>query len=569
MPVFIAKGTKGVRTPELSNIPNSSVNIRVQQDNDYSDSPVLTSIGGIVSFVQTNTQDVGIVLPCVSVQSRTSFLYGQIYGIDLVTSSLDIGQGVLNDFGLITTDINLSYGMWNSFDFPATVLNVQTDTSQGVSISYPTVGTVLDPRQEIVVEGAITKDGVLTVDSDIVITTNLGSATYSVKGVRIEGFFMSEPNWEDGMSVNSKFLTSVSTSSNRSEGRKVLRPLPVRTVDQTFHIVGKDSVGQAWAALRDATQREKAYPYLPDKSAMSQAPDVRRVYCPTDYRHFSDGRYALLYNTDMPDRYNTVEVVRIVEVFSDGFSTESDILGSYIKGSFACPAFIGRALPSDTSVEIATDNKASIPLSIHETYGTYTLPSDSSYTPVIKNGLPLMEWELTWTEPPSQVIGIAGGFSESGRGFYYSTEGTPYITQSATAICRDKEESWDLENFFNYIKGRGRPFWAVSVLDFLEVTGSVSNTEFTISNPNPESVWQYLNYVKATDSNGDFEMLEVINYATVGDTTTITLESNSLVDIAKAVQAHKVRLESDEITEEYLTDSVSLCSFTVQELQAL
>ena len=104
---------------------------------------------------------------------------------------------------------------------------------------------------------------------------------------------------------------------------------------------------------------------------------------------------------------------------------------------------------------------------------------------------------------------MGGDASDSGRGVLVNTKGVPYITQTATAICLTKEECWDAIGFFNYIQGRGKPFWMKSPLDFLSVTGTSGNTKFSIDNINTVEDMDYLTYVWVEDSTGAFDVLAV------------------------------------------------------------
>ena len=89
----------------------------------------------------------------------------------------------------------------------------------------------------------------------------------------------------------------------------------------------------------------------------------------------------------------------------------------------------------------------------------------------------------------------------------------------------------------------------------------------TVDNPNKAPDWLYLEYLWITDSTGAFDIVSVTNAVASGDNWQINLGSSTLVDIVRIWQAHKVRLDDDLISEEYLTDSVMLSTFTVQELQ--
>jgi hypothetical protein len=484
-----------------------------------------------------------------------------------------IVDGDAVDLGIITQDTSVFFEFFNSAGSVRTVQTVQivSDTA-GISIANLSVSDTFNAYEEKSIQLDITKSGDALIATSFQIKFVEDSTTYeiSLEGLRYGQFFVSDPNWEDGIQVERKFLTSVFTGADMTESRRVLRSSPLRSMQATLFFHDKQAAGQMLASLREAASSSTAHPWYPDRALMTAANDTRMVYCPTEYRRFSSGDYAFLVDTVNPNTYNNSEVVRIDTVFTNGFSTVADIEGSYETGNSAYPAFVGHALLGGASASILTDGTAEVSMVVDEVYGPSQLGNEyASYTPTIKNELPVLEAEITFSELPEQTIVMAGEIASSGRGATQYTKGSTFITQQATAIMQSKEEIWDMEGFWNYIKGRGKPFWVIGEIDFLSIVDTSSNTDFIIDNSNPLDTWDDLRYVRITDSTGAFDILEVTNRQTVSEGTQITVETNSLADISKVRQAYAVRLMDDVISEEYLTDSVMLTTFTVQELQGI
>jgi hypothetical protein len=419
----------------------------------------------------------------------------------------------------------------------------------------------------------VAQAGSATIDTQLFIKFVDNPKTYymNIKGARIGQFYVHTPNWSEGITVERRFLTSVFPSQNMTETRRVLRDKPVRSMQSTIPFFTKKDAGRMWSSLRDFSKQQTAQPWYPDQSSMTQAPDTNRIYCVTEFRRFQVGKYAfIIKDNNIPTTDKHFEMLRIAEVFVDGFSTDDAVVGSYTTSDFVYPAFICYASMEGRTQELMTDDKAVIDMTADEVYGASMLDIENAgYSPVIRTGYPVLDLTLTFSELPEITVLHGGDTKDSGRGIVQAFRGVPFIEQTATAICKTKEECWDAVGFFNYLKGRGKVFWAKSELDFLSIVSTSTNTSFTIDNPNTLAEMAYLKYVWVQDSAGDFDVLAVTGIADDAGNTKISIDSNSLADISRVWQAHAVRLAEDVITEEYLTDGKMLATFTVQELQGV
>jgi len=294
-----------------------------------------------------------------------------------------------------------------------------------------------------------------------------------------------------------------------------------------------------------------------------------RIYCPVEYRRFQAGQYAFVVRNNEYDPDKRFEVVRIAELFADGFSTDDAIEGVYVAGDVAYPAVVCLASMGGCTQDLYTDNKAALELTLEEVYSANTLRVENEgYAPVVRAGYPTLDVDVTFEDISITVV-MGGETTSSGRGFTQSFRGVPYVMQTAKAFCATKEEIWNTMGFFNHLRGRGKPFWVRSELDFLSISGTTSNLAFTIDNPNAVLDMVYLKYLWIEDSTGVFDIVAVAGIEAVAGGSQIALASNTLADIASVRQAHAVRLSEDVIDEEYLTDTVMLSTFTVQELQGI
>lgn len=475
------------------------------------------------------------------------------------------------DIGFVTSAFTAFFELFSTSSQKRTVqsISLSPDTS-GVAISGLSVSDVFYPYEEKTVGLVVSQAGNATIDETLSVKFVEDSKTYTmeIRGVRTAAFFLGEPNWAEGFTVERRFLTSIFQAHDMSETRKVLRHRPVRSLRASLIFHDQDSAGRMWALSREAASKTTGYPWHPDRSVMTADAGASRVYCVTAYRRFQAGKYAFLVSGNIETGFADSEVVRVQEVFADGFLTDSPIIGTFLEGHAAYPALVCYANLSGNNASLLTDRVGEYDMEADEMYAASALElENSSYAPIVRNSLPTLDVVVTFSEEPSLAVRMGGDRKESGRGELVTTKGVPYIEQEVTALCQDKEECWNTIGFFNYLKGRGKPFWVRSEMDFLNVTASSGNTLVTVDNQNELRDWSYLEYLWVEDSTGTFDVIEVVDRQTVSGGTEFTLAANSLADIFLIWQAHAVRLSEDVITEEYLTDSVMLSTFTVQELQ--
>lgn len=493
-------------------------------------------------------------------------------GVYFQQEAVIVNQTSFN-IGFISADFQTFFELFSTASQKRTVQSLSIlPATAGLTIAGLSVSDVFYPYEEksVGIDVDLSGDASINATFSIKFTEDPVTYTMAITGARVGAFFLSDPNWAEGITVERRFLTSVFASQNMSEHRKVLRSRPVRTLKAGVFFHGKHGAGRAWSALRDASKQTTAHPWYPDRSVQSASSGASRVYCPTEYRRFQPDGYAFVVNTATNDIYADFEVIQIDEVFADGFSTKRPLVNSYGLSDIAYPAVVCYAALEGNPAELMTDRIGLVSITAEEAYASSGLDNENSgYTPTIRNSLPVFDLETTFSEVPEISVIMGGGAVSSGRGTLVTTRGVPYVIQSATAICRTKEECWEALGFFNYLKGRGKPFWTKSELDFLNVVGSSGNTSVTVDNPNVLADWAYLKYLWVQDSTGAFDIIEVVDAQASGDNWQFTLASNSLADISKIWQAHAVRLEEDLVTEEYLTDGVMLSTFTVQELQGI
>ena len=539
----------------------------VADDNTYN--PLIYSVptGKTGSYYRVFPSPVYNNFSALKNQSVNSPFYQGVY---FQQAAVIINGGVV-PLGFITSDTFYSFELFITHAISLTVEAIGVyQASANVTVENLSVGDPWYPYEEKTISLLATEGGAGIINTDFYIKFVEDPRTYTIglSGARAGRSFLFEPDWSDGIVVERRFLTSVFESHDMSETRKILRHRPLRSIEASLMFSNKYGAGLMWSRLRDAAKAETAHPWYPDRSPLTAQPLASRVYCDVTYRRFQEGGYAFLAKNVSSVGQIYYEIVQILTLHADGFTTVSPIEKAYAVNDPCYPAFTCYAALSGNASELYTEYKGMYSFVAEEVYSTDTLDSENSgYTPTVRNGFPMLDVLATFNSNPEIEILMGGESKDSGRGTLVTTKGVPYVTQTVTALCRDKEECWNTVGFFNYLKGRGKPFWAKSELNFLSITGTSGNIKFSIDNLNSVADMDYLTYVHITDANGDYDVLEVVNRVVSGGGIEIEVEANSLAGIVTVRQAHAVRLAEDVITEEYLTDSVMLTTFTVQELQ--
>jgi len=138
---------------------------------------------------------------------------------------------------------------------------------------------------------------------------------------------------------------------------------------------------------------------------------------------------------------------------------------------------------------------------------------------------------------------------------------------NVTSFFTTRDEYWAALGFFNYLKGRGKPFFMAHPIDWLPLDNAINNHTFALTEdtfgPDIEGSLKYLYVSNGTDS----EIVTVSDIYTSGaQGAVIETTTPSISTVTAIAQAVPVRLDSDEIVESWLTDGCVEIKFKVKEL---
>lgn len=507
-----------------------------------------------------------------------SFLYDRFIR-QSGTTRLD-GQTL--NLGQIRGDTLIAETLWNGFNKHVEITDISYSYSgSGVTVVTPEETDVINPLQEVPLEIEVTIAGNPLFDVDITITFveldgvfagTTHTYEFTVAGSRLaqkEFTFLSDANWDGGLTVTNRYLTSIFEASETSETRQLIRSVPTREITYEFAAMGKDFVTVAWGYLQGLARRQTYMPLFEDVAVVTQDWTGGKIYCNTLYRRFYAGRTVVI----APRRYDhsykegtkndtaLYYTATIAAVEEDGIYLVFSPLAEIPKGTSVYPGVLSEIAIEENTIEAISAERTIINVSVDEVYGQLALPiTNSDYSPTLFYTHPFFDFEWNWNVSPKMGVSRPADSKNSGR---YKTI-IPKTGYSQTNInivvsVHDREEWWDISGFFGYVKGRYRSFWLKSPIDGLrkgtytlydgdELTeleviflGGVNNL-YSV-----QALW-----LKATDGTEVITKVTGLREA-YGGGYIFEIDPVVIPDIMAIKQAFFVRNTKDEVKETWMT----------------
>jgi len=512
-----------------------------------------------------------IVSTALSGQSFSDIFYDSVH----FTYQGSIVDGQIFDQGIVSQDNALVFGIWNAFFHENTLEIVAATAGQGVNVTTPNPGTVIQGLQEIplIVEVSASGPAIFTALISVKLTGRPEIYSFTIKGTRLAIPYFLDAEWASGLEVTKRYLTATHIAQDRSESRVSTRSNPVRQVRAPMFFTGKRTALQMWTSIHNAATSQFVMPFVPDRSFVNAPGTVAKtIYIDTQYKRFNAGNYAVAVRLTTDLRVEYQEVIRIAEVYSDRIVAQDGLLFSYDQGDSLFPAMICMPAISGSKSTLSTDRVGSFTLEARETYGSTQLNIENSeYTPLELSGHPVYPFDINWKEAVESSIEIGGAITTSGSGNQFYTLGpSPSYAKTVTSAFIGREQMWEGQGFFNHIRGRAKSFWAKGEEDLFEVVSIAGGggTQLIIRINDDVNTIDLLSmeYLWLKDENDVLYILKIEDRVEAGGFLDILTETTSATSIKDIFPAMLVRLTSDEITETYLTDSLSEIRVTMREV---
>lgn len=478
------------------------------------------------------------------------------------------------DLDLLAGDQILDFSIFNGFKTEQTVEVLAVTSGQGVSITTPSapfqIGGLGEQAMEIQVEG----EGTAFIDADVTLKLSGNTTIYyfNIKGTRFNLPYFLDAEWGQGVEVTRRYLTSVFTGTDSSEHRKGLRSNPVRSVNADIFFSGREATLQAYASMRKASRGSFLMPYYVDSRITTQDSTVSKIFCDPQYTHMQAGNYVTIAEKE-EGVVKEFTVFKISSVEPDGLVPVNFLSYDFPKGSEVAPAMICAVALEGSSMEQLTDRVGTFNLSASEQYGLEQFElEDATFTPTLFKGSALFPFTANRVSQYSISVSRAGASEASGKGTkQYALGEREYTELQFTAPVYGREDIWDAIGFFNYVSGRGRNFWVKEESNIFPTESVVGgggvayNITMFEGTAMPED-YGSLEAVLLIDAQGNEGQALIDTIVEISGKTTIVTEATSFSGAIRFYPLILARMSSDEVTENWITDSLMEVDFTVREL---
>jgi hypothetical protein len=388
-------------------------------------------------------------------------------------------------------------------------------------------------------------------------------------------------DWGSQVTNTEAFQTSVQRGISASEHRYGLMGKPIHSTTATLNASTRSQVRSLRMLLQRAGKARSLFPLFSDASRLEEAADASDTTILIDARHrrfFEGRRIAIVRDTaDMQAKVFEVHEIESIDTPSEGEPHEISLARtgglehSYAAGSYVIPLIEARVL-TEASGRVWTDRVVSLTLTAIEHTGSHQLE--------------LIEHDREWNEyqglPIFDLIpNFEGSIQWGGSRLHQTTDsGIDAIGEYFGFKMRDtnrlpmramnRRQAWDIIGFFENQRGRQKTFWMPSPLDEFEpiaVTGG--GASIIVKAAGPEIDWEFTKHLAVTTADG-VVVREIQSVVRNVDEDTVTFTESiaglQLSDIHRLGTAFRCRLNSDEISEQWRSNTVMDCVLDVEEV---
>lgn len=392
----------------------------------------------------------------------------------------------------------------------------------------------------------------------------------------ISAMFLAD--WSAGIKVASGWMTDVVASKDGKESRQGLLGRPRRTIGFSLKAWQAASIGRIRSILARAGMARSLIPLYCDFTKLTSAAlaTATTIYCDTTNRRFFVGGYVIIASpTVLSINLTSYEIKQIATVYSDRLVLSTGLSANRAAGSRVYPACETQLNP-DTEFRLVTDQVGETYMEFKEIVGKTALPAqqegddETGFTTV--SGYPVLDFDFAW---PDMQSGFKRSSQTSPIGYdqYFEVYGNrPMSIFHLHFKIQTRDEIFRFFKFWDSRRGRLYPFWLVSPATELNLTstGTLTST-IAVTATGAEKDWDMRTYLAIVMRDGTIYIRgkngAVVRAAGI-DTVTLStnLPSVSASQIRRVTTAYLVRFDSDELTENWVTDEFMLVDLPVIEV---
>lgn len=383
-------------------------------------------------------------------------------------------------------------------------------------------------------------------------------------------------DWSNGMSINSAYSTDIVKTLDDREQRWGFTPVPFRTINATLLTYGNSNVAKTRNLIARASAARWLVPLYSDEVIMNANGSSFTVFGDmTNKRFFINQRVALVRFGNSHCEPILLGTALIGNVNSGNLVLDSSTT-SWKAGDSIFP-LIEADIALSNVVDIETDNVLSFELTAQETFGPSTTPGlvnigNTGYPNAVTfGGYLVLNPDPDFGKSGLKVGVVRSGIvSQVGLGKVASVYGSRHRWQYTLDYTNlSRQNSADMIRFFESCGGRLKPFWLISPTSDVPVS-SFSTTTITCPASFNVDDWAFYTHVAVVLADGSFILKAIVSVARVSSTDTITVASfgiaPTLSNVKRVSFAHLMRLDSDEMKEDWNSDSYVLSSFDCVEV---
>jgi hypothetical protein len=482
------------------------------------------------------------------------------------------------DFGAITSTLTTDIVVWNAYLYDTVTLSdIGIDSSVGLSVD-PDAPLVFNPLQsrsftlEANVNGSATVDTQIAWQFDIPFTYN-----FQVTGTRVKEWPL-EPNWSQPYRIIHSFRTEILRSRSGKEQRIALRTSPRKSLE--YQSLAQ---GTKFNAVKDLlwSWQDKSFVlpelvrYVTTTTDLAPGADTLLVDSATDW--ITDGTTVLL-------SYAGVTELRVVNSVTGTSITFKTVSGkSWPTGSRMYAALTGY-MGGSMQVDRLTNNLVSVGTKFEVTplSEAWVEPPAAAQT---YNGRELFLKKPNWSKEVGSTAQHEVDELDFDRGAVYRYSPVAFGTEVRRALYlnRNANEATDLLNFFKRMRGRQGEFYMPTwEYDFApKVQAEAASASMKVEGGDFATAYGSSTVHKAMFvmlASGTLLLRKVMSVEqVVADGVTdslITVDSNWGVafnqdTIVMCGWMPVWRLASDDLTVEWLTNTVAQVQMTMSTLEDL
>jgi len=372
--------------------------------------------------------------------------------------------------------------------------------------------------------------------------------------------FPFKPNWSEAPEVTLSYKTDIFTSRSGLEQRRALRSTPRRRVDYTSLAHQSDMV----AFNRLMATKQNVDFLFPDWMRVARTHGVTSGATHLSLRSLAPdwvvaGRQVFLCDGD------TLTLVTIASVSAYTVELTTPVAQNYSAGASLRPVYAGQ-LATVTST-LNTSNTVSVAVSYDVTPGTVA-NSTNAFFPFVVDGKEVFAFPWNWGDAVTAEFSWAVENVDFDRGVIVTHRPVDFgkVGQSATVVRHGAEQIDYMQRFIERQKGQRGQFWMPSGTEDMVVASDIANgtSSFTVTGTEVANSFGLSEVYKGVAfylRDGRKVYRKINSIIASGGNSVVSLSAaftfaipSSL--IAKISWMRPARFASDEVTLEYLSDSV-------------